>query len=508
MSTFARIGREYVAQVAAFMVALADRLIIPAVFLRALGVASFSAWSVVIAASGFVVALEFGVTRYFTNRLIALVERGDQAEAERSYRVGLTLLVGFAVFSLVAIAVGFGLLVKGVGDPQLDRQLPLLAIPVTLASALLQILGLRQALYRAHRQFAAETWIRLAGDTARIATVAIGAAAGLGLSGVCWLWLAATVGFIVLPVTLDTRRRYPGFGDRFALPRASHDAEVVRLAPGLWLQMVFSTLFATVPVMVIGALTAAPALIAQFVLMRTLANFVRQILQMFANVFGIELARRQARGDAAGYVQTFHETNRFLTVQTAVAFAVLYALAQPLFTLWTGKAALYDRDLLVLAILPPLIFPTMMLTIEALAYANRPWPLVAARLVQLAITVLCFAITPGLAPGLRMMLALFAGEVLGLGPYLVVAARQLDPAIGFGHALVLPLLGAVAAAGTLGLVELAWSAPIASEFLRLALALAAGGVALVLASALFGVSPARRKAIAALGVARLRRTLP
>lgn len=505
MTTFARIGREYVAQIAAFVVALSDRLFIPAVFLRMLGVASFSAWSIAIATGGFVSVLEFGVTRFFTNRLIELVERGEDEEAARVYRVAVTFLVAFVVVALTVIALCFGYLVKGVGDPVVDRQLPLLAIPVTLAAAVLQLISVRQALYRAHREFVAETWIRLVGEATRVAAVVIGALAGFDLLTVCWIWLAATLAFVVLPIWVHTRIRYPRFADRMSLPRHSESAEIVRVAPGLWLQLMFTTLFATLPVLAIGAISAAPAIIAQFVLMRTLANFVRQILQMFANVFAIELARRHARGDTGGFATTFKETNRFLAAQTAVASATLFVLAAPLFTMWTGRPQLYDPVMLLLAILPPLLFPSMMLTVEALAYANRPWPLVRARLLQVALTVATFALLSGWHAGLRMMTALFVGECIGMGLLMAFSIRNLNPLIGPAHSLRLLVYSAVAASITFVIVDAAWYVSFGPPPVRLVFALAGGALAFAIAVPLVGMSADRRKLLIHAARSRLRR---
>ena len=501
MSTIGRIGREYVAQIAAFAVALSDRLFIPAVFLRTLGVASFSAWSIAIAMAGFVSVLEFGVTRYFTNRLIELVERGEREQAWLVYQIGTTFVVSFALVALLAIAAGFAPLVKGVGDPTIDRQLFWLALPVTLAAAAVQLIGLRQALYRAHCLFVAETWIRLAGEAARIATIVIAALIGASLFAVCWLWFAATVAFIVVPIGWDTRRRFPGFADRAAVPPRGEVRAMATLAPGLWLQLMFTTLFATLPIMAVGAISAAPAVIAQFVLMRTLANFVRQILQMFANVFGIELARRHARGDGEGFARTFMESNRFLAVQIAVASATLYVLAEPLFRLWTGRPELFDREMLLLAILPPLLFPATTLTIEALSYINRPWPVVRARLAQVAITVVTFVLLDSMSAGMRMMIALFVGEVAGMGIPLVFAIRDANRRIGLFHSLGLIGYAAAAAALTLGIVGAVWQTPL-QEWWRLGLAIVAGGATFVLAVLVVGMTAERRGSL--LSLLRLR----
>ncbi|MFC4293986.1 lipopolysaccharide biosynthesis protein [Novosphingobium tardum] len=495
MSTFNRIGREYVAQVAAFVVALSDRLFIPAVFLRTLGVASFSAWSVAIAAGAFVSVLEFGVTRFYTNRLIALVEQNDHQAAHRMYREALTMIAVLVIFALTVIAVGFGYFVRGVGDPVLDRQLPFIAIPITLAAAVLQLLAVRQALYRAHRNFAVETWIRLGGEAARIAAVVLGALTGIGLLEIAWVWLGATIAFVFVPFSVHTRLLYRGFADRIGLPRGAEFVSMSRLAPGLWLQSMFMTLYATLPVMAIGALTAAPALIAQFVLMRTIANFVRQILQMFANVFGIELARRHAVGDHAGFAQVFGETNRFLAVQTAVATGALFVLGQPLFTVWTGKPELFDETMLLFAVLPPVLMPATMLSIEALAYANRPWPIVRGRVVQLVVSVALFFVLPAQNPALRMTEALAIGEIVGLSFPLMIAIGRFNPLIRMRSAAMLLVYSGLAFAVTVAMVAPVWLCPELGTLARVALGGAMATVSLVTCHALFGMTAVRRRSI-------------
>lgn len=492
MSTFARLGREYAAQVLAFAIAVADRLFIPAVLIRYLGVAEFSAWSVAIAVGAFVSVLEFGLTRYYTNRLLYLVERGELEEARRVYRVAATLLCALVVFALAAIALAFPLLVDGVGDPQVDRILPAVVVPVALAAAVLQLLALRQALYRAHRHFTAETMIRLAGEAARIGAVVLAASLGAGLLFAAWVWFAATAIFVVVPIGLSTWRRYRAFVELPAMPRRAEAVAAIRVSPGLWLQSLFTTLYASVPVIAIGALTSSPMIITQFVLMRTIANFVRQVQQMFANLFAIELARRAANDDHVGHAQVFAEANRLLGVQAAVASATLLVLGEWLFGLWTGRSEMFDLGLLLLAIAPPLLVPVSMLSIEALSYANRPWPVVRARLAQLALTTILFFTLPIEQVALRMMAALAIGEVVGLGLPLIQAIHRLNPAIS---RLAIAGLTALVLA-TAGVSYLILSAAVGVDFIPAPLrdpgALGVAGLLALAGSFCVGMSAGRR----------------
>lgn len=498
MTTFARIGREYVAQIVAFVVALADRVFIPAALIRYLGVPEFSAWSIAIATGAFISVLEFGLTRYYTNRLIFLVERGELAEAHRIYRVATTLLTVFVALALAGIALAFPYLVDGVGEPRVDRILPAMVVPITLAAAVLQLLALRQSLYRAHRHFTAETIVRLVGEAARISAVVLAAWLGAGMLLAAWLWFAATVAFVVVPIGAHTLHRYRGFVEAVALPRAGETSEVLKVSPGLWLQSMFATLYASVPVLVIGAITASPAVITQFVLMRTIANFVRQVQQMFANLFAIELARRVATGDHAGHAQIFGEANRLLGIQAAVASATLFVLGNELFALWTGRAELFDLTILLLAVAPPLLIPASLLSIEALAYANRPWPVVRARLMQLALTVVLFVALPIGDVAVRMMAALALGELAGLGLPLIFSVHALNPAIGKRSIAGLTFIVLAISAGSFGVIYAVANAPAIPAMLRFPVALLAAGALAAVASLWLGLSAPRRQQIFAM----------
>ena len=493
MTTFDRIGREYAAQILAFVVAMADRLFIPAVFLRMLGITSFSAWSLAVACGAFISVLEFGITRYYTNRLIALVEQEKHGEARVAYREAMTVLTVLVLLASAAISLLYDRFMEVPSDQSVTVDTFWIVLPIVISASAQQMIALRSALYRAHRQFAAETLIRIAGDAGRIVVVIAFALAGASLVTVCWVWLAATILCINGPIWWSTTTRYPGFAGRPRLP--NNWADIGVKGPGLWLQSMSVTLFSTVPILAIGGLTASASVIAQFVLLRTIANFVRQILQMFANVFGIELARRHAVGDEAGFALVFKDSNRFLAAQAAAASAALVVLSEPLFVLWTDEPQLFDRTMLILAVLPPLLVPSTSLAVEAFSYANRPWAVVGARLIQIIVTITAFFLLAALPLGTRMMAALLAGEVAGLGVPLIFTMRTLNPLIGPSHGLGLLATSMGCALGVGAIVSLAWIPDGLGLYARVALGLGLAGPAAAIALFFVGMSPSRRRQV-------------
>lgn len=495
MSVIKRVGREYVTQIFAFTVALAERLIIPAVFLRYIGTGGFSGWSILVAAAGLIAALEFGLAKYYTNIIIKQVASGAHAAAQRSYREGTTLLTLAVALSTVGILVVFHFSAPSIGDVSVDRILKSAIIPIILASSIFQAFAIRYALYRAHQKFARETVLLSITQSLRVAVTAAAAFVGWGLLGISWAWFGATVICLIVPIVIDTSRQFRGFSVRPAIIATSSRRHLIRTSPGLWFQVTLQTAYTSLPVFALGFLSTSGNVIAQFVLMRTVANFVRQILQMFATVFGLELARRQATDDAVGVAMVYREANQFLAVQTAVATGVIMVLAPDLFALWTGKPELFSYMMLGLAVLPPLLAPAMILSLESLTYANLPWPIIRARMMQLALTAVLVVIIPIDQIGLRFMAALAVGEVVGFGVPLVFAMRKFNPLIRLNEQIGLLLRTAASVVLTVAILQCIWIVPGTLPLIRIGLGLPLGLFALGFCLIVFGIESHRRATV-------------
>lgn len=505
MSVSARISREYLLQIGAFAVAALDRLLLPALLLREMGVSAFAGWTVAIALAAFMPVLDFGLLRYASNRLLALRARGEVAEAVALYRKG-SIALAVMVLLAMALLMGWATFVPPrSGDATVDAILPAVLVPVILAIGASMLIALRQALYRAHQLFARETVMRTGAELLRVLGLSAAALAGFDLIGLAWLWFALVLTGAVLPFVIDSRRKFPEFTLGWQRIDAGDVGDAAPVAPGYWMHAMGTSLFATLPILALGAIAASPAVVAQFALMRTIANLVRQVLQMFANVFGLECARRLAMKDGEGFASVFGEANRFLAVQASVVAVALLVLGEDLFGLWTGEAQFFDPMMLALAILPPILMPTMMLSTEALAYAERPWVVVWCRLAQFVVTVVLFLLLPFDNVGLKMMAALAAAEVFAFGLPLMFAMRGLEPRLGLlrqSGTAVLSLL-TLGAAGLiflpLALVrEDAWT-------VRLAVGLGLGVVAFVILVPLLGFGAERRRTLWGSFRLRLRR---
>ena len=492
MSTVRRLSRDYAAQLAGFAVSFGDRLLVPGIFLRALGVPAFAAWSVAIAAASLISALDLGAVRYFTNRVIGLVEQGRSEDAREEFARGLLFLVAISLAAPVAIVWGASFGVFSSGDRILDSQLGALLVPICAAQAVRLLASLHLAIYRAHRGFATETLIVAASDAARIGVLLIAVLAGFDLVAAAWAWAVATF-LLLAPVWVHLRRRFPLFETRLKRSSRSQLAEAALIGSGLWFASALSVAYVALPTIVLGQLVASAAALARFALIRTLANFVRQAMGMFGSVFGLELFRRQAAGDHGGFARVYLESGRLLAVQVGAGAGLLVAIGEPLFAYWTGRPELFNLPMLVLALAPLLCFPAIPLSVEALSYANRPLPLMQARLVQAGLSVVGFLVLVESDAALRMMAALAIGETLGLGLLLALAMRRLEPKIGIVPHLDFASRAWLTAAALFFLIGLLDAAPNTDPRLALALELAWGLAWAGVLVLVVGMSSGRRR---------------
>lgn len=225
-------------------------------------------------------------------------------------------------------------------------------------------------------------------------------------------------------------------------------------------------------------------------------------MQPLAVVFGQESARRVAVGDRVGVRSTYRESVFLIGALGGALAALLIGLGPYIFAIWTGRPELFDLRMLLLAIAPVLLLPSLNMANAYLVTINDPWPIAWARIVQVALTLLVYWLVPLANPGERMFLALAAGELLGPGLWLPIRVARTVPDTG----LELQVQTLARLAGTVLLVmAAAWagasvSAPV---LVKLIVGGAAGAVAAAAALLIFGVDARRRAAVLNLVRSRL-----
>jgi hypothetical protein len=491
VSVTVRIGREYFAQLVGMAVLLVDRVVLTGILLRAWGVDAFAQWSVAMAAAGMVAFFDFGLNLYFSNRLTFSVERGKLRRAQHAYRAGNLLVTLAALTATLVICGSFWIFGDHFIDGDVTITLWLAVAALVVAAASRYALAAHYYLYRAHRQFERQTYIIAATDLARVVAAGIAVLLGGGLIEAAGAYLAGALLSSYPLALLDARRRFPSFRFGMEIPNRAERRVIPPVALGFWAQSVPVTILTFVPVFVLAALGSPGAVIARFVLIRTLGNLARMAPQLIGTVLGQEAGRRFGRGERESMFVVYREGCKILAAQSAGLTGVIVALAQPVFQAWTSKAELYNAPMLWLALAPLALGPSMVLANAVFGHANRPRDMVTGRLAQLVLTLFSFLFLPLQDSALRMMAALAIGEILGFGIPAFIGVRRLLPAAG--ASFMLDLLGRSMIAGLIcyGAALAGYSLP-GPALLSLGLGCLAGGAAILLMSFLVGIEPQRR----------------
>ncbi len=496
-----RIGREYLMQIVTLAVAVVDRIVLTGVLLRIWGVEDFATWSLAGAAAGLVSLFDFGANLYFANRVFFLAQQGRHEEARVAARAG-NLVIG--VGSLVGIGTTIIALTWWGDDSVFTPQVLGATLALSLVTALKMAMSVQLSVYRAHDQFARQTFILAALDILRIAASIALIALGFG-----YLPVALAQAMVAIAVCgwilADSPRRFgPRYRFGVGLVPAGERVEAAQTSLGYWFQSAPNTALTYAPVFLLTAMGAGAVVVAQFVLMRTIGNFGRLTLQMFAIVLGQEAARRVAIDDPAGLKTVYREAALFLTAQTACITGLLLALGAPLFRLWTDEPGLYDPLILWLAIGTPLLLPTLALALNLLATANRPWPIALGRTAQFVLTVALVLALPIEHLALRMMAALAIAEMVGYGFPVVRAGDRLVGLRSIPFAFEM-LARSLLCAALVFAAATGAALPFASPLFAVAAGMVGGGAVAVGATLFLGMGRERRATLIAVARARLTR---
>jgi O-antigen/teichoic acid export membrane protein len=474
MTHLGRVATEQALQALSIVLSLVDRLVLTGLLYRLWGVANFEVWSICLAVAGLVSVGEFGFNMYFANRLMAETETGELTKAQR------TVWLGNCVFA-VCSGVSFLVTVVGlvwIGVPHSGGMLAAdTAMAVALlagASALRLAIASVQGLYRAHREYGRLTVILVLAELARIVlTIGIALAGGgivAAAAASLFVVVAGPVGFVLRDAS--TRYTLSPFG--IVVPTADDVREVLAPSAAYFAQMVPLVLLTHLPVLLVTSAGTATGGVASFVLLRTLGGLPRALLQSLSALLGFECARRLALKDEAGAFQVLRSGARAFCVLSGLAAGFLFAGGRDVVAVWTGDNALYRADYMLVALAPMLAAAASVLMHNVLSASNAPYLAAVGRSLQLAITVAVALVAPITDPGLRLLVALSVGEIVGFTPLAYWAVARLIPTAGVGFHLGLLVLTGVAAvaAGGIAWVLLAGMNPAGSAGRLVALGLA------------------------------------
>ncbi len=485
-----RLVSEQLAQLILVASGFFDRLVLTAIVLRFWGIATFEIWSAAIAITALISLFELGFNIYFNNQMTMEMERGDVDTYRRTLASGNTIFAATGVLALI-LALGFIWTSDPTGSGrQLDAMLAASALCIA-ASARISLCAV-YAMYRANREYARFAFLSAFAEFLRVIGIVASVVLGAGLLGAAIVSASITIAVTVVFVLVDTNRRFHPHKLVFGWP-ARHELRRMLSMSLLYLaQLIPVILWTSLPVLYLQNLGLASGMLAGFVLIRTLANIARTPMQSLGTVFGQECGRCIAVGDLPGALRVLQNGARLFAVTSGLMSGLLLIGGAQITKVWTGSTALYDPAMMAAAIIPMALVTATLLVHNVLMCAQAPARPAAARWVQLLVSVVTYLLLPGLAPPLRMMVALAAGEIAGYAPVAYDAMARLIPGSGIRFhvinvAAVLASIGL--GGGTMHLMLMLFGT---ADTVSIILALAVTGLLFALYILVFGIGRKER----------------
>lgn len=407
---------------------LLDRLVLSALLLRIWGVAVFEDWSLLFAAAGLLNLLDLGLHMTFGNVYAQAYQAGDKARFRRLLAIALATNLALAVVGLTVLAcvIASGIWMEAIAVTGLLGA-PGQAVLLMLGGAIIlqTAAGATSTIYRAQGRFSRGLAFDLVANAVRLLSVAGVALVGAGPVAAAATYLAATAVFALGIVPFDLRRNLDGVAFSLVLPRRGEIAGVAAVAPWFFAQHASNVFLLGLPLLVLGRLTEGIGTVAMFVLLRTIVNFARQLIQILANSIAVELSTRWMAAARAHDVRAeLLKSSRFIAVLSGAILGSLLPLLAPLCSVWSGGTV--DADLgVALALSLGFVLTAPCAVVAAyLNYIGEARVGAYSRIVTAGVALLAGLLVVGPLGAFGLASALAFGEIVGLGMiYLPSAAR-------------------------------------------------------------------------------------
>jgi O-antigen/teichoic acid export membrane protein len=379
-----RAMQNVIGQVASMLVSILDRVLVVGLLLRYWGPDRFSDWSVLQATALVLSFAEFGIQTYFLNLQQAAFARNDRDGFARSVALALGIYGALSV----ALAAGLAMAVLLVGTSIFTLQTidPSEARYVFLLLGLGVIVGFGRAVvssvYAATGRFARavvlQALIQLVLTCATIAAILLG-------GGPVAL---ATIFFLAwgpggLAVSLHDMRRTTEWARLApAFPRIQELRDGIRHVKWFAFQQGGPVLWLQLPVMILNYFNISGTLLASFLVLRTCANLIRQLISFAVLGVGIEIAAILHRDSEGRTLHLAQETGISISALSGAIAAVLLGMGEPLIYHWTRDAALFDPVIAALLVAPVLLTAPLQSVISLLQFSNQSAAVGIPRLLQ------------------------------------------------------------------------------------------------------------------------------
>ena len=318
------------------------QFLLPPIFLRYYGVATYGEWLVLSATLAYISSLNFGITTYASNELTLLRQRGDLEEYRRVQASTLTLML---ILTLIGVslsgAVALLPLPRLLHRSSMSRSTAAWTAFFLGLGALAHILGgyynnLYMVIQQTHR---GQMWANWRFFAPIVITIPL----AMRHSSFALLALAqfAAIAAIAIVTVIDLKSR---MGELPLGLRGANRATIKStLKPSGMFGMIWAQQFLLfqVPVILLQWLLG-PVIVVLFTISRTVFSMARRILSVITNAIAPEITFSFGSGDMAKLLDIFHYSERVVFSLIPVANLGTFLCAPLLIHVWLHKSGLFE----------------------------------------------------------------------------------------------------------------------------------------------------------------------
>lgn len=405
---------------------IAQQLALVPILIGGWGAELYSDWLVLFSTASMLAFLDFGIQIYFGNSLAQARARLDDAAFHRHFAIAMGLygLILGAAVTLFVVCSGLVSWFDLLNTRSMNRLDSFVTFGTLCATTVVLIpFGIVMSVYRAFGDYARGGLIGTAAELAR--AVGIGAVAYSGgppsLAGSIYLAIAVVTWS---GVAFDLRRRYITFSPPIAIPswpefRQGAIGAASYLGPTIVVPIIVGG-----PVLLLGALGAAPTAIVAFSVVRTFTGFVRQVILQICHPIGAELSRHQAAGAHDRMRRIYSGAGRLVAGLAGLLSGLTLVVAGPFIQIWTHGEVPADPWLTGLFLAAIVIGAPSQVAFLLYHYNNQPKLLIVSYILQglLMIALCAVLIEPFSARGAAAGLGI--AELLSIGILAPFAASR------------------------------------------------------------------------------------
>lgn len=369
---------------------VAQRLLLPPLFLKAWGVGMYGDWLLVSAMVSHLALAEFGGTVYVINRLTQLYARRDEKEFGNTLQTSLGLftalpavIIFFFISALYLAPDAWLYKFQFLNFKTYRLIISVLALQIFLSIPQALILGIYRALGKLPRGAMIANCMMFI----QLILVGLGLNIQLGQIEIALLQMVP-IGATLIWAMYDLNLRWPEL-NMFSRWRIDLSLAKGILVPSSHFFLIqFSMALSIQGTVIVAGLLMGATHVVIFSTMRTLANSIKSILGVISHAAWPDLTRLDAEADFTRLNILFRSILRTNICATVLFGYILMEFGDWIYQIWLGNLGLFDSSLMTLVI----IFLTLQISSgvysNLLMATNRHQPLSILTIISSGVSIL------------------------------------------------------------------------------------------------------------------------